>query len=139
MLAAMLPEWAPNAACAEKAPNNAPWAPMFDDDVAHRPDADYTWPAGVSHAINVCRTCPVRLECLTYAVESERRQEAQYWAAELQTVRDGRLYGVFGGVAEPLTYPARNTADPVSACDEWFTAQYGVDIETLDSEGSITA
>lgn len=127
MLEAMLPTWAPNAACAERAPNNAPWGPAFDDDVSHRPDGNYDWPAGVRHAINVCRTCPVRLECLRYAVESERREEQAYWAAELEQVRDGRLYGVYGGVPGRIRERFRHEVDPASACDEWFVKEYGAE------------
>lgn len=135
ILAAMLPDWAPRAACAENAPNNAPWEPMFMDEVSHRSDGDYAWPAKVRHAIRVCRTCPVRPECLVYAIESEKREEMAYWAAELEDITPAHRYGVYGGVPGRIRERYRDHPDPVAACDEWFRQRYP---ESLDEQVSMT-
>ena len=131
----MLPSWAPKAACAEKAPNRAPWAPMFADEVAHRPNMDYTWGTHVLHAMNTCAACPVRTECLEYAIDSERRMEQVYWASELEMTTDGSRYGVYGGVPGRIRERYRDHPDPFEECDRWFMAQYPA--ENLAIAGTI--
>ena len=126
-LASKLPDWAPRGACAELAPNSAPWGPMFCDDVAYRPSADYDWGAHVTHAMNICASCPVRAECLAYAIASEHREEQAYWAAELEDLSDGRRYGVYGGVPGRIRERFRASPDPFRACNDWFMARFDLD------------
>lgn len=123
-LDAMLPAWAGHGSCAEKAPNRAPWSPMFADDVSHRPRGDYDWPSHVIHAMNTCAGCPVRTECLAYALASETREEQTYWASDLEDVSDGRRFGVYGGVPGRIRERYRDHYDPFGACDAWFHDRY---------------
>lgn len=119
----MLPAWAKRAACAELEPNHAPLGTMFTDDVAYRRDGDYSWPDGVRHAMAVCATCPVRMECLRYAYESERREHIEWWGGEL--IDERRRYGVYGGVPGRIRERFADEADPIAACDAWFTERFG--------------
>src|SRR4051794_13838643 len=101
MLQQMLPVWAKRAACAGKAPNQAPWAPMFRDEVAAHKDDSYSWPAETIRAMQTCAGCPVRTECLAYGFKG--------------TPTTGRHFGVYGGV--PGRIRESRATDPCPTCN----------------------
>lgn len=132
----MLPAWTKRAACAELAPNRAPWGDAFDDDLAYKADpTEYEWPAGVLRAMKVCSTCPVRPECLDYAYAMEAHVDKAYWAAETTSKEDRRRYGVYAGIPGRIRehYP-----DPQDAAT--WSAGYAVERGwTLERKGKMTA
>jgi hypothetical protein len=136
----MLPSFGPRAACAEKGPNRAPWEPMFEDDVSQRPDGNYSWPAGVKEAMSVCAGCPVRLECLRWAFDVEKRESRDWWTSEL--IVNNRRYGVLGGTPGRIRERFADEPDPIAACDEWFqnyAAEQHWDVVDLESRENMTA
>lgn len=129
-LAQMLPTWAPKAACAELAPNQAPYGPMFDDEVAQKSDPDsYRWPANVTKAMRLCAGCPVRTECLNYVFDAEKREATEWWKGEL--VPQNRRFGVFGGVPGRI----REHYGTVEGCEAWFQRHF----PDLDDEQTMSA
>jgi hypothetical protein len=120
MLDNLLPDWSKRAACAEQAPNRAPLAIMFDDDLAYQPKGPgaYTWPAGVLQAMKMCAGCPVRTQCLDYAFEIEKRESRDWWTNEL--VQNDRRFGILGGVPGRIREWFADTPNPEAACDDWF-------------------
>ena len=121
MLDQLLPDWAPLGACSEQAPNRAPFAPMFDDDLAYQPKGPdaYSWPAGVLQAMKLCAGCPVRQQCLNYAFEVEKRESRDWWTNEL--VQNDRRFGILGGIPGRVREWFADEPNPEAACDEWFT------------------
>lgn len=133
-LAQMLPTWASRAACAELAPNQAPFGPFFDDEVAQRPDPDtYKWPANVTKALRLCAGCPVRRECLDYVFESEKREATEWWKGEL--VPQNRRFGVFGGIPGRI----REFYREPQGCEAWFKRWCEANDITLDVRPRMTA
>lgn len=104
--------WHTRAACREA-----------DPDLFFVPGEDYTAPAAlaqVAAARRVCLTCPVRIECLSWAVEVS--EDHGLWAGmtpdERRTIRRDRLAGVPDPEldAEPMC-PACSLLFPMPAVD----------------------
>jgi hypothetical protein len=136
----MLPSFGPRGACAELAPNRAPWGPAFEDDVAFRPDGEYAWPKGVREAMKVCAGCPVRRECLAWAFDVEKRESQDWWTSEL--IQNNRRYGVLGMTPGRIRERFQDADDPIAACEEWaleYAKQAQWEVVDLDEEGEMTA
>jgi hypothetical protein len=124
---ALFPEWTAQAECARLKVMSGTGGEVHDDfftdDVKQRPRGDYDeWPSRTVSAMRICSTCPVRSECLEYALEGEQRMEKAFWLSEPELVTDDRRFGVYGGVPGRVRERFARLPNAAARCDEWFRA-----------------
>jgi transcription factor WhiB len=97
---AMFPAWTGRAKCAEVKVRSGTGGQIHDDyfkDELSTKKADAgEWPTKVVTAMRLCSTCPVRVECLRWAMDQETRFSQRWKTGEL--VEQDRRFGVYGGV-----------------------------------------
>ena len=97
---AVFPDWTAQAKCAEVKVRSGTGGQVHDDffkdELSTRKADAGEWPSKVVNAMRLCASCPVRRECLAYAVESEVRLSQEWRTGEVVAV--DRRFGVYGGV-----------------------------------------
>ena len=104
-----LPYWGPQAPCAGR--DTDMW---FTDDVAVGND----FPDTALMAMRICSTCPLRVDCLTWAFDREQLDRSSMADADREEA--DRRFGIFGGIPGRIRERYANEQDRIAKCFAWF-------------------